>query len=349
MEATQTIDIGNRSEVHEAVERTEHADGPATSIVRRGLVRGDHGVATIDDVIEGLVGSIHHIDEVTATHDIILSTLGKGEGGIPKHVGTIVLDETGVFTKHDVETLTSGGVDSIAREPTHTVLADVSRIVDIIDIGGYTEFGSSTTQFVDRSVVTHLETTGIALGLSVVIAHLKNRAASPFGSIAGEDNTNAGELGHIIEVKRLVTEVIHSLTDDRPVIVSAGENGANAAEAVEYIVASHIIAIAETRMEGECGDKAVRSPTTRYTFKDLETVDTNTGGDTIGREKLTLEIVLINIILGVADLTSSSGEDAASTSSKLGTRAHPVLHPVIIIVAHIGQPRSFVVLETNVG
>ena len=100
---------------------------------------------------------------MTATHDIILSTLSKIEGGIPEHIGTIVLDIAGIFTEHDVETLTSRSIDGITGEPTHTCFMDECGVVHVFSIGSDTSLSSSATQFVDRSMTTDLETTGVTL------------------------------------------------------------------------------------------------------------------------------------------------------------------------------------------
>ena len=76
--------------------------------------------------------------------------------------GTVVLDKAGIFTEHDVQTLTSYSIDCVAGEPTHTALADVGGIAGIVDIGCYGSLLNGASQFVNRKMPTHLETTCIA-------------------------------------------------------------------------------------------------------------------------------------------------------------------------------------------
>ena len=94
----------------------------------------------------------------------------------------------------------------------------------------------------------------------MVIAHFENRATGPLRSIAGENNAYTGQLGHIVKVQRLVTEVIHCSAGHHPLVVVVGISSADSAEAIEDFILSHIVAIAETRMEGQRGHKTVRSP-----------------------------------------------------------------------------------------
>ena len=181
----------------------------------------------------------------------------------------------------------------------------------------------------------------------MVIAHLQNRAASPLGGIAGKDYTDTGQLGNVVKVQRLVTQVIHGFTRDSPLVIVVGINGANAADTVEKLVISYIVTIAETRMEGKSGDQTIRCPRAIHALEDLISINTNILTIVVQTRNVALEIVLIEIGLRETDFATGGGKGLTGTTSKLGARTNPVLNHVAIVVGQAGKPRSGVVSESN--
>ena len=195
----------SQSLAHDTVGGTKHLHCPTASVIRRRDILGHtNGAAGESKVVVRMTCSVHHINVVAATKDIVVDTLDRVTGGVPHHISTIVLCIAGILTEHDVQTLTSDSVDGISREPTHTIGSDVFGVVDTASNKGETlgnHFSLGFTKFVDRSMLTSAKAAGIAFRLGVIVTLLNNRTTGPLGSIRCEDHTDAGQIRHIIKIK----------------------------------------------------------------------------------------------------------------------------------------------------
>ena len=184
-----------------------------------------------------------------------------------------MLHVTRVFTKHDVQALTTDSVDGVTGEPTHTVGRDILGIVGATGSIGDTlccAFSSRQTVFINGSVTTHSKTTGVAFGKRIVIAHLDNRATRPLALVSSQNDTHAGQLGKFIVVEGLVENV--------------GQQHALKTIAADTEAVKHMVIVGnergetKARVERHRGHDTVGSPgTTHNIFIDLCLVNTLAG------------------------------------------------------------------------
>ena len=259
---------------------------------------------------------------MATTNDVVLSSFNHGAVGVPNHISTVVLDVTGILSEHDVEAFASGDVDGIAREPTHTVLANVSGVVGIGSIGGHTKLGASLAFLVDGSMATGAESAGIALRLGEVVALFDDRAACPLGSVGGEDNSYAGHVGQSAEVDGLAISVDHELTLKFVFVLAQLSEGG---------IIGHIIGIVESGVEGLCGNQAIGAPESINNILKLllfiESLRDDTGLGSITRHP-EVEVVLIEVGLGNIVLGGEALEIDIGVLCKLSAGTNPVVDEV---------------------
>ena len=336
----------------EVVKAAEHADGPATGVVgRRAVGLGVVVLVVLVEAGEHLGHGVHDVDVVATAHDVVLRSDDVGADGVPHHVATVELDVAGVFTVHDVEAFAGGEVDSVAREPTHTAVGDVVGAGGVVAGAGVV---GGVAVFVDGGVFTHLEAACIAFGLRVVVAHFDDGAAGPLAGVGGDDDTDAGKLGHIVEHERLVLHVVHEAALYIEIVVFVGTR-LDAVEGVDGRLVEEIVE-RETGVVVLGGDEAVGGPGAAEDFLEglsfVDSVDvgafdhTTVGGLVDFGNDFVVVVVEVRLVAGVLGSIEEGVEVARSV---LRTTTDPVQVGVVVVVGDGGEPLVVVVAEGHGG